>query len=123
MDGGWAGLTLSGVYPAITLLHFWFTAIKPFPSDAVSRPLLWAVGSSHMLLVVAILLQGDSCGWLTITALLGQRGQGLEGCHNNFWAAMTLPLFIPVAISWIWIWRLSRRCTGQAVQVSSKIVP
>ena len=72
--GGVLVLTIRGVYPAIALIHVWFTVVKVSCPEPIPVPLLRAVLTSQVLLVIAVLLQwdeGDGRGWLTITDLLG----------------------------------------------------
>jgi hypothetical protein len=108
VTAGWGFLVLTVicVYPAISLLHLWFTAVKipetqELPSS--TRHMLWV---SHMLLVAAALLQYDEgygSGWLTATELLR-----IGRFEMKFPILWDLVLFVPVLASWVLLWKTWR---------------
>ena len=105
--GGW--FTIIGIFlwPLVGLTHLVAHSIKLPRSGKIQGSRLALITVSHLLFVVAFLLQydqGDGPGWLTITALLGD-SQAVGSKQPPEWWPDELKenfvLFIPVFVTWV----------------------
>lgn len=101
---GW--LTLMPFYPAIGILHYYIHARSIRYLRVIGWSLLILIVLSHILLILAFLLQydlGDGPGWLTITALTGDGPGSLSAEPQSWWSPpflMNILVFLPVFITW-----------------------
>jgi hypothetical protein len=121
VSGGW--FTIIGIFlwPLVGLMHLVAHSMKLPRSGKIEGSQLTLITVSHLLFIVAFLLQydqGDGPGWLTITAwlrdsqVIGSRQPPKwwpDELKNNF------VLFIPVIVTWVLLLRSPGRQPSAAV--------
>ncbi len=117
LNAGWGALFLCPTLYMISCLFYLLVHSRAIPeiTKENKRILFWVV-ISHILFIIAYLLQwdaGDTPGSLAVLTLLGGR-RGGEAQNLNGWPVpflMNFLVFIPVIGSWIVITRLVERET------------